>query len=71
MHNVKLQVQGPFKIKHLFEDNFVSELEFAMQQLERHELTIKLCKYTLKKLNCSSFMGRITCRANDKLQVCS
>ncbi|KAH8361013.1 hypothetical protein KR093_010871, partial [Drosophila rubida] len=65
---VELEVQGPFRIKELFEHNFEKHITISLDSLERKEIFVILNKATLKQLYCRQVEGHINVFAVGKMQ---
>ncbi|XP_065356796.1 uncharacterized protein LOC135951140 [Calliphora vicina] len=66
--HVNIKLTGPFKIKELFEHNYVNELYFSMGGLETKEFFIMLNKDLIRNRLNTYYEGCITCYANSRVQ---
>ncbi|XP_017074987.2 LOW QUALITY PROTEIN: uncharacterized protein LOC108110432 [Drosophila eugracilis] len=66
VHNVTLQVIGPFKIKEFYEDSYEKELQISLKSVERKDIFVILNRGALKQPFCRQLEGRINVMALGK-----
>ncbi|EDV57289.2 uncharacterized protein LOC6541119 [Drosophila erecta] len=68
IHELRLQVTGPFRIKEFYEDNYEKEIQISMNGSERKEIFVILNRGGLRNQYCRQVEGRIGVFALGKQQ---